>query len=234
MGLSPFLCEPSTPSSPLAPPAIDTPPSARSSKKANPDTKLVRFDVSPPHTNGRAADRRQKLGTTPLVSSPHDLTFVVHFFKKNNTQTTPDRTVDLRNRPNQPFSPFFVFLVVVEEQTTTTTTLLHRSSHFCLCSFFAWNPLNSLFPGLRCLPADLARPSPVGVGGETRKGTQKKRQKNQSDEERAVFLLFSPPAPRLLLQTVSANHSTANATESSLTHLLRSLLLCRCRRRVGG
>merc|ERR1712137_1419811 len=157
------------------------------------------------------------------------------FLKKNNTQTTPDRTVGLRNRPNQPFSPFFVFLVVVvEEQTTTTTTLLHRSSHFCLCSFFAWNPLNSLFPGLRCLPADLARPSPVGVGGETRKGTKKKRQKNQSDEERAVFLLFSPPAPRLLLQTVSANHSTANATESSLTHLLRSLLLCRCRRRVGG
>ena len=59
------------------------------------------------------------------------------FLKKTNTQTTPDRTVDLRNRPNQPFSPFFVFLVVVvEEQTTTTTTLLHRSSHFCLCSFF--------------------------------------------------------------------------------------------------
>ena len=59
------------------------------------------------------------------------------FLKKNNTQTTPDRTVGLRNRPNQPFSPFFVFLVVVvEEQTTTTTTLLHRSSHFCLCSFF--------------------------------------------------------------------------------------------------
>jgi len=70
----------------------DTPPSARSSKKANPDTKLVRFDVSPPHTNGRAADRRQKLGTTPLVSSPHDLTFVVHFFKKNQyaDHTRPD------------------------------------------------------------------------------------------------------------------------------------------------
>ena len=135
--------------------------------------------MSPPHTNGRAADRRQKLGTTPLVSSPHDLTFVVHFFKKNQyaDHTRPDSWPP--QPPEPTVFPFFCFPCRRRRRTN------HHHHHpspsvltfLSLFFFFAWNPLNSLFPGLRCLPADLARPSPVGVGGETRKGTQKKTTK---------------------------------------------------------